>query len=90
MLVLEVTPGSPADKAGLRGGNRDISVDGNTYPLGGDVIIAIDGQTVKRFEDLTSYLFNQTQVGQKVTLTILRDGKQQRLSLTLGVLANPK
>ncbi len=90
VLVLEVTPGSPADKAGLRGGNRDISVDGNTYPLGWDVIIAIDGQTVKRFEDLTSYLFNQTQVGQKVTLTILRDGRQQRLSLTLGVLANPK
>ena len=61
-------------------------MDGQQTPVGGDVITAIDGQQVRRFEDLTSYLFNKTQVGQTVTLTILRAGQQQTIQLTLGKL----
>lgn len=86
VLVLEVSAGSPAEKSGLRGGDQVVRVNDNPIQLGGDVIIAIDNQPVKRFEDIASYLFNQTEVGQKVTLTVIRDGKQRTISLTLGIL----
>jgi 2-alkenal reductase len=52
--------------------------------LGGDVITAIDGQAVKRFEDMVSYLFNNTAVGQTVELTVLRAGNEETVELILG------
>lgn len=85
-LVVDIAQNSPASKAGLQGGDNQTTVNGQSAVLGGDVIIAIDGQTVNTFEDLSSYLVNHTQVGQTVTLTILRQGKQQTVQLTLGVL----
>jgi S1-C subfamily serine protease len=48
------------------------------------VITAIDGQAVKRFEDMVSYLFNKTAVGQAVKLTVLRAGNEQIIELILG------
>jgi S1-C subfamily serine protease len=84
IYVSEVQPGSPADKGGLQAGTATVSVDGQRVPSGGDVIIAIDGQPTKHFDDLTSYLFTHTTVGQTVKLTVIRDGKQLELSVTLG------
>jgi serine protease Do len=86
VLVADVSPNSPAQKAGLQGGTQQTTVNGQPVVLGGDVITAIDGQAVNNFEDLSSYLINNTQAGQTVTLTILRQGKQQTVQLTLGVL----
>ncbi len=83
-LVIDVTPNSPADKAGLRGSDRQITLDGTPARVGGDVITAIDGNPVQKFEDLASYLATSTSVGQKVTLTILRNGRAQTLDVTLG------
>lgn len=77
-LVIELVPGGPAEKAGLRGGGQDGS--------GGDVIIAIDGQPVQRFEDMVSYLYNKTEVGQTVTLTVLRQGEETEIEVVLGAL----
>jgi 2-alkenal reductase len=88
-LVLTVASGGPAEKAGVRGGSQEASVDGQQVPLGGDVIIAIDGQTVRRFEDMVSYLYNHAEAGQHLTLTVLREGNQQSVQLTLGVLPDP-
>jgi 2-alkenal reductase len=85
-LVLNLTPGGPADEAGIQAGNQQVSVDGRDLAVGGDVIIAINGQEVKRFEDMVSYLYNQTDPGQVVTLTVLRDGGEQEIQVTLGVL----
>lgn len=85
-LVLNVTSGSPAEKAGLRGGSREVTIGGEKVNLGGDVIIAVDGHTVRRFEDIVSYLYNNTDPGQTITLSVLRQGKQLELKLTLGVL----
>jgi 2-alkenal reductase len=82
-LVQEVMPGSPAEKAGLRGSDQQITVDGQTLNVGGDVITAIDNQKVLQMDDLIAYLARNTKVDQKVTLTILRDGKQQTLDVTL-------
>ena len=87
-LVLEVVPNGPASKAGLRGGSRQTTLDGAAATVGGDVIVAMDGQTIKKFDDVIAYLARSTQVNQTVTLTILRDGKEQMLKLTLGARPN--
>lgn len=88
VLVIEVTAGSPADKANLQGSDRKVEVDGQEVNVGGDVITAIDLQPVKEFEDLVTYLARSTVVGQKVTLTILRQDKEQTVDVTLA--ARPK
>jgi S1-C subfamily serine protease len=83
-LVNQVTSGSPAEKAGLRGSSSETTIDGQPVNMGGDVIIAIDNQPVKTFDDLVAYLTSSTSVGQTVTLTILRDGQQQDVKVTLA------
>lgn len=87
-LVVSVTPNGPAEKAGVHGGAQQSNVNGSQTPVGGDVITAIDGQTVKSFDDVIAYLARSTQVGQTVTLTILRGGQQQNIQVALGVRPN--
>jgi serine protease Do len=82
-LVIDVTPDSPAAKAGLLGSDRQVEIDGGTAYVGGDVIVAVDGQPVQDFEDLIAYLANNTEVGQKIELTVLRQGQEKAVSLTL-------
>jgi serine protease Do len=83
-LVNQVTSGSPAEKAGLRGSTKQATISGEQVPVGGDVIIAINGQTVKQFDDLVTYLAREGKVGQQVELKVLRDGNETTVSLTLG------
>jgi serine protease Do len=83
-LVSSVNAGSPADKAGLRGSNQQATVDGLQAVVGGDVITAINGQPVKNFDDLVAYLARSTEVGQTVTLTIVRGGSQTTVQVTLS------
>lgn len=82
-LVIDVTPGSPADAAGLRGSDRQVEVDGQTLRVGGDTIVAVDGQTVHSSDDIITYLARNTEVGQTVNLTILRDGSEKSVTATL-------
>jgi 2-alkenal reductase len=82
-LVEEVMQNSPAEKAGLQGSDKQTTIDGQTLNIGGDVITAIDSQPVVAMDDLIAYLARSTKVDQKVTLTILRGGKQQTLDVTL-------
>jgi len=83
VLVGQVNSGTPADKAGLHGSDSETTVDGQKVPIGGDVILAIDSQPVLKMDDIISYLANSTVVGQEVTLSILRNGKQQDIQVTL-------
>jgi S1-C subfamily serine protease len=83
-LVETVLADSPALRAGLRGGDHQIQVQGRPVTVGGDVIIRIENYDVRTFEDLLSYLGEYGEVGQRVTLTIVRDGKTQALPVTLG------
>ena len=83
-LIEEVMPNSPAEKAGLRASNKQVTIDGQNTNVGGDVVTAIDGQPVLEMNDLIAYLARSTKVDQKVTLTILRDGKQQTVDVTLA------
>jgi serine protease Do len=52
--------------------------------VGGDVIVAIDDQEVRQFEDLLVYILRSTEVGQQVTLSIIREGQQRTITVRLG------
>ena len=82
-LVIGVNEGSPADKAGIRGGDRVTNVNGREIRLGGDIVLKIDNQDVRKIEDILTYLEGQKHVGDTVQLTIVRDGKTQTVNATL-------
>ena len=84
VYVADVVPGGPAEQAGLRGGDETITVNGAELQKGGDVVIAIDEQPVRRFEDLVSFLVTKATPGQVVTLTVVRDGSEQTFEVELG------
>jgi len=83
VLIEDIVPESPAEKAGLRGGGDETTIEGMTFATGGDVITAIDGQPVTIFDDLLAYLGRYKQPGDEVVLSIMRDGRPQEVSLTL-------
>ncbi len=84
-LVVEVISGSPADDAGLRSGTRDLVLEnGVDTVIGGDVILAIDDELIENFDDLISFLSRRGEVGKTVMLTIIRDGREMQVELTLG------
>lgn len=80
--ITEIVPGGPADQAGLRGGTTETEIP--NLRSGGDLIIAIDDERVYKFADLLSYLFKYTEVGQEITLTILRENEEIEIPLTIG------
>jgi serine protease Do len=82
-LVIGVNEGSPADKAGIRGGDRVTNVNGREIRLGGDIVLKIDNKDVRKIEDILTYLEGQKHVGDTVQLTIVRDGKTQTVNATL-------
>ena len=84
ILVVDITADSPADKAGLRGGDVLSTVDGQDIRLGGDIIVAIDNQSMRAMEDLLSYLEERKAVGDSIQLSVIRDGKPQNIDLELG------
>jgi 2-alkenal reductase len=83
VLVAEVEPDSPADKAGLRGGSQLVQVPGLSMLVGGDIVIAINQVPVKGFDDVVNYLASHTSVGDVVTLTILRGAQEIDVGVTL-------
>jgi S1-C subfamily serine protease len=83
VLVQSVTPGGPAARAGLRGGNVQSDLNGQQIQLGGDVITAIDGHAISTMDDLVSRV-DAKKPGQSVTLGILRSGKRRTITVTLA------
>lgn len=84
VLVQQVIAGSPSEQGGVQGSDEQATVDGVPVGVGGDVIIAIDGEPVHSMDDVISYLASETQVGQTVTLTVLRDRQETTVEVTLG------
>jgi S1-C subfamily serine protease len=89
VLIVNVTSGSPADQAGLRGGTELVVIDGQQILIGGDVIVGIDDQPVRKLNDLAVYMERNNRPGDHVTLTIIRNGLQRLIDLTLGERPSP-
>lgn len=83
-LVMDVVAGSPAEKAGLKRGNEDRVIDGIHMKLGGDVIIAVDNNTVRKIDDILAYIEMEKSVGDDLKLTILREGQTIEVIATLA------
>jgi S1-C subfamily serine protease len=90
VLVTSVIEGSSAAKAGIRGGNQtiDIPTEGRSVLMGGDVILKINSQDIRNFDDILVYIQRHTAVGDNVTLTILRNGQNQDIPVVLGAAPN--
>lgn len=84
VLISKVTAGTAAARAGLRGGDQEVAVMGVPVRAGGDIIVAIDGYELRDFDDLIAYLVRETEVGQRVVLTVIRDGEELEVPVTLG------
>ena len=85
ILVQSVDPNSAAAKAGIKGGSQQQQQAGaRQLAAGGDIIVAVDGKAVKRPEDFASYLELNKKAGETVALTIVRDGQQRDVTVTLG------
>ncbi len=83
LAITEVRAGTPAQEAELRAATGSTTVDGTEVPTGGDVIVAFDGEPVTTSAELQSAV-DAKQPGDEVTLTVLRDGEQQAVEITLG------
>ena len=83
-LVQDVVPGGPADKAGIRGG-RGTGPGG--LAVGGDLLIEIDGRRITNPNDIAAAIVSK-KPGDKVTVKVLRDGKERTSTVTLGTRPN--
>jgi putative serine protease PepD len=81
-MILEVTPGGPADKAGLKGGNRQVQVGNFLLLVGGDVITRMDQVEIKDADELIKHL-RERKPGETINLTVLRDGKFRDIKVLL-------
>ncbi len=83
VLVEDVRAGSGADKAGLEKGDTQVVVAGETYVLGGDIIVAADGEQLSSIEELRDAIAGH-KPGDKIKLRIYRNAKQTSVTVTLG------
>jgi len=83
LLIVQVVPGSAADRAGLRGGNQRAYIGNTPIMLGGDLIVAIDGQDVQDQQDL-SQVMNNHRAGDNVKVTVFRGKQKLEFDVTLG------
>ncbi len=82
-MIVEVVPGSPADKAGLHAGEVQIIYRGYVLTIGGDIIIAIDGEKVDSMEKLVD-IISRKKVGQEIEITFIRGGEVMKTRAKLG------
>ena len=88
-LVINVTDDSPAKLAGILGGNKSMLINGLPIELGGDIVTEIDGKSVRKVDDILSYLENYKRIGDNVTLTVLRGPDLVKQVLTIPLTARP-
>ena len=82
-MVSDAVQGGPADEAGVRGATQEATIDGTPFPADGDVIVALNGESVTSMEDVITSI-EDLQAGDTVTLTIVRDGERRDVDVELG------
>jgi S1-C subfamily serine protease len=82
LVVVEAVDGGPAD--GVLQESELEFADGRRVPVGGDVLLAVEGTPMASFEDLASYLALETRPGETVQMSVLRNGSEQTVELELG------
>src|SRR5262249_39660093 len=83
LLIVQVVPGSAADKAGLHGGTERAYLGNVPITLGGDLIVAIDGEAIQDQQDL-SHVMQRHHSGDSVTITVYRGKKRIDVKVVLG------
>jgi S1-C subfamily serine protease len=86
VMVARVASGSPAERAGLRGAQRRVRVRNYMFAIGGDIILALDGQKIASVDDLTAFLDENKKAGEDVRVDVLRDGKPMSVVARLAEL----
>jgi S1-C subfamily serine protease len=82
-LVITVVENSPAAKAGMHGSGETVEIDGVKYPMGGDIILSVDGKQVRKIDDILVHLQRAKSIGDEMNLEILRDGRTTNITITL-------
>ena len=88
LLILDVEDGSPAETIGLRAGDLDVTIEGEPWILGGDILVEVNGQDVKSSEQYAKVL-GQLKAKQPIEITLSRDGVRHTMSVTLGERPTP-
>jgi len=84
VLVAKTTLGGPADKAGLRGGQQIVTIEGQQHVIGGDVIVSINGSRIVNYDALLTYLERYTLPGETIEVGVIRSGTYLQVQVTLG------
>ena len=84
VLVARVEPGSPAASAGVLGGTHQVSLQGQPFVVGGDIITAVDGKAIESTTDLQAEVARR-QPGDEITLRLVRNDQTKDVRVTLGV-----
>jgi S1-C subfamily serine protease len=88
-VVIEKTvPGGPADKAGLKGGQRIVTIGEDQYRVGGDIIVSLNGARIVNYDSFSTYLETYTVPGQSVQVGIIRSGNYLVLQVSVGTRPN--
>jgi serine protease Do len=82
-LIFSVEPSSPAEVAGLRGGDRVVTIDGGPVVLGGDVIIAVDNRQIQDAQDIEAQLIHKS-IGDVIEFTVIRGSSTEEIDVELG------
>ncbi|RKD97556.1 S1C family serine protease [Halopiger aswanensis] len=89
VIVERVRSGGPSDGV-LQPSTGTAVVDGTRVPTGGDIIVALDGTEIASLEELSSYLALETSPDETISVTVIRDGQEQSVELTLGTRPRPR
>ena len=84
LIVSTVVKDSPADKADLRGSSQSKTMDDIEHIIGGDIIVSIDGNEVRKIDDILIHLQREKSVGDETELGIIRDNTESTITVILG------
>jgi S1-C subfamily serine protease len=83
VLVQSITPGSPAARAGIRGGDLGAQLGDQAIRLGGDIITEVDGRAIRTNDDLVAAISGHKK-GDTVKIRLLRDGRERTVEVELA------